>query len=297
MDLVLANQIPNRRRRHEDLERDHATSAARLRQQRLTDDPLEHERQLSPDLRLLMRRKHVDDAVNRLRRRVRVQRAERQVACLGDPKRRLGGFEVAQLADENDVRILAQRRTERFGKSMRVGMHLSLIDEAAFVLMDVLDRIFDRENVLVALVVDFVEHGGERGRLAATGWPCHKHEPARPLGQRRQHLRQRQLLEALDLFGNQPVNGAHGAALVEHVGAEPRHPANTEREVELEGFLEALLLRVGHHAVGQLLGVGRRQVGQIEPLQPPVHAHLRRRIRRQMEVRSSKVDGELEQFR
>ena len=35
-------------------------------------------------------------------------------------------------------------------------------------------------------------------------------------------------------------------------------------------LLEALLLRVGEHAVDQLLGLGRRQLGQLQALQVAV---------------------------
>ena len=55
MDLVLANQVPDARRRHHDLER-HDAAAADLRKQCLTDDAFEDERQLRADLALLVRR-------------------------------------------------------------------------------------------------------------------------------------------------------------------------------------------------------------------------------------------------
>src|SRR5919198_6072444 len=52
VNLVVANQVPDRRVRHHDLERADASGAVSLRHQRLCDDPFEHERQLRPDLRL-----------------------------------------------------------------------------------------------------------------------------------------------------------------------------------------------------------------------------------------------------
>ncbi len=175
-----------------------------------------------------------------------------------------GRLEVAQLADQDDVRVFAERGAQRFGEALRVAVHFALVHQTALVLVDVLDRILDGQDVLVALVVDLVEHRGQRRRLAAAGRPGDQHEPARPLGQRREHLRQAEILEALDLLGNQPVDGADRAALVEDVRAEPRDAADAEREVELERLLEALLLRVGHDAVGELLGLGRRQIRHLQ---------------------------------
>ena len=69
---------------------------------------------------------------------------------------------------------------------------------------------------------------------------------------------------------------ARGAALVEDVGAEAGQALQTEGEVEFEVFFEAVLLRVGHDAVGQLLGFGRRHLRQVERHQVSVHANLRR---------------------
>ena len=117
-------------------------------------------------------------------------------------------LEVAHLADEDDVGILAQRRAQRVREAVRVAVHLALVDEAALVLVDVLDRILDREDVLVPLAVDLVDHRRERRRLAAAGRTGDEHEAARPLGERREHRRQPELVEAPDLLGNQPVDGA-----------------------------------------------------------------------------------------
>ena len=110
---------------------EHDAPAADLRQQRLTDDAFEHERQLRPDLALLVRRKDVDDAVDRLRRGVGVQRAERQVARLGDAQRRFDGLQVAQLADQDDVGVFAERGAQRHREALCVAVYLALVDEAS----------------------------------------------------------------------------------------------------------------------------------------------------------------------
>ena len=97
-----------------------------------------------------------------------------------------------------------------------------------------------------------------------------------------------ELVERLDLLGDDAVDGRDGAALVEHVAAEAREAADAEREVELQRLLEALLLRVGQHAVGQRLRLGRPERRQVERLQLAVHADLRRRLRRQVQVGSAR---------
>ena len=159
-----------------------------------------------------------------------------------------------------------------------------------------LDRVLDGEDVLVPLGVDLVDHRRQRRRLAAAGRAGDEHQAARPLGQLADDRRQPELVEALDDLGNDAVDGGDRAALVEDVAAEAGDAADAEREVELERFLEALLLRVGQHAVGERLGLGRSERRQIERPQVAVHANLRRRVRREVQVGPVDVDQRFQQF-
>ena len=106
----------------------------------LAEDPLQHERELGPDLRLLVGGEDVDDAVDGLGRGVGVQGAEGEVAGLGDPQGRLDRLEVAHLADQHHVRVLAQGALEGVGEGVGIGVQLALVDDAALVLMEELDR-------------------------------------------------------------------------------------------------------------------------------------------------------------
>ena len=78
-------------------------------------------------------------------------------------------LEIAHLADEDDVRILAQRGAQRVAEAVGVAVHFALVHQAVLVLVDVLDRILDRQDVLVPLGVDLVQHRRQRRRLAAAG--------------------------------------------------------------------------------------------------------------------------------
>ena len=183
------------------------------------------------------------------------------------------------------------------GEPVRVAVHLALVDQAALVLVDVLDRILDREDVFAALGVDLVDHRGERRRLAAAGRAGHEHQAARPVGERRENRRQPELAEPLDRFGDDPIHGRNRPALVEDVAAEAREAADAEREVELQRLLEPLLLRIGEHAVGEPFRLGRPESRQVERLQLAVDADLRRRARRQVQVGPAQFDERLQQFR
>ena len=116
-------------------------------------------------------------------RAARVQRGEDQVARLGGGQRGRDRLEVAHLAEEDHVGVLAEGGAERLGEAARVGADLALVDEAAAVAVEELDRVLDREDVARAVAVDLVDHRGERRRLPRAGRAGDEHEAARPLGQ------------------------------------------------------------------------------------------------------------------
>ena len=89
-------------------------------------------------------------AVDRLRRALGVQRREDEVAGLGRGQRGRDRLEVAHLADEDHVGVLTQRGAKSLGEGRRVGADLALVDDARAVPVQELDRVLDREDVLVA---------------------------------------------------------------------------------------------------------------------------------------------------
>ena len=69
------------------------------------------------------------------------------MAGLGNLQRRFDRLEVAHLADEDDVGILAQRGAQRGAEAAGIAVDLALVHQAVLVAVDVLDRIFDGQNV------------------------------------------------------------------------------------------------------------------------------------------------------
>ncbi len=294
--LVLADEVADGRVRDEDFQTHRAPAPVGARQKRLAHNAFEDERELRAYLRLLLGGKNVDDAVDGRGRRVRVQGGEGQVARLGDAQGGLDGLQVAHLADEHHVGVLAQGRAQSLGEALGVGPDLALVDDAALVRVQELDGVFDGDDVLVALAVNLVEHRGQRRRLAGAGRAGDEDEAARSLAELRDDGRQAQLLEGFDLVGDGAEDRADRAALVEEVGAEARQPPHAEREVQLKRLLEAVLLRVGQDAVGERLGVGRAERAEaVERAELPVHSDLRRRVRGQVEVGASDLDQLLQQ--
>src|SRR5712671_4970305 len=78
-------------------------------------------------------------------------------------------FRVAHFADHDNVRSLAQGGTKGGGEIGGVGAYFHLLDDAADVLMLVLDGILDDDDVTRFAAIDDVDQGGERGGFAGAG--------------------------------------------------------------------------------------------------------------------------------
>ena len=79
------------------------------------------------------------------------------MARLRGLERDLSRLGVAKLADEDDVRVLAQHAPERLAEVLRVDADLPLVDDAALVVVEQLDRVLDGHDVLRPRLVDVVD--------------------------------------------------------------------------------------------------------------------------------------------
>jgi hypothetical protein len=103
------------------------------RDQALRDQPLDVQRQVHQQLLAALFREEVDDAVERLVGAVGVQGRQHEVAGLGELDAVLHGLAVADLADQDHVRRLAQRVLQRGVPVLGIHAHFALRDDAALV--------------------------------------------------------------------------------------------------------------------------------------------------------------------
>ena len=193
--LVFANQVADGRVAHQQLV-GRAAPAADLGDQRLREHADDRRGELRADLVLLVGRKDVDDAVDRALGAGGVQRAEHDVAGFGGAD---GGFDrgqVAQLTHQDHVGILPQGTAQRLGEAGHVDADLALVDRRLLVGVIELDRVLDRDDVVIEVLVQVVDHAGQRGALARAGRPGDQKQTAGPLNQSHAGRRQAQLLHA-----------------------------------------------------------------------------------------------------
>jgi hypothetical protein len=143
----------------------------------LADDALEGAGELHPDLLVLVGREQADDPVDGLGGVLGVEGGEDQVAGLGRGQGDRDRLQVAQLPDQDDVGVLAQDVLEGAGERLGVLADLALVDQAALVGVEELDRVLDGHDVVFALPVGQVDHAGQGGRLARAGGPVTSTNP------------------------------------------------------------------------------------------------------------------------
>jgi len=84
------------------------------------------------------------------------------MACLSGLERDGYSLEIAKLADEHDVRILAQRCTQSALERCRVHSHLTLRNDAALVDVHEFDRVFDGDDVIITRAIHQVDKSAKR---------------------------------------------------------------------------------------------------------------------------------------
>ena len=255
----------------------------RTHKELLAEDSPKRRRELQADLALPRLREHAHDTVDGVHGAVRVQRREDEVAGLGGGQRGLDRGEVTHLADQDDVRILTQDGAQAFRVGLRVGADLTLIDDALVRRVDVLDRILQRDDVLVPRVIDLVEDRRQRRRLTGTGLTGDQHDALLKRREAAHHLRQAERVERRDAVAEDTQRRRDVALLPEEIDTHTL-PRDRRRAVQLTDRLDFLVVHTGH-LPREPLTILRRQhlLTQIHDL--PVETTLRRQPRDQMDIR------------
>ena len=141
-----------------------------------------------------------------------------------------------------------------------------------------------------------IDHGGERGRFTGARWPGDQDQSTRLIAKALHHRGQPKRIESLDVPRNGAEHGADGAALIEAVSAKTRQALQAKRKVQLQVFFEAVLLRVGQHAVGQGLGIRGGERRHVQRTKFSMHANPRGAIGSDMEVAPPHLNHLLQQL-
>ncbi len=243
----------------------------------------------------LLGRQRVDDAVDRLDRARRVQRAEHEVARLRSGHGPAHGVRVAQFAHEDHVRVLAHRGPHALGEGGQVRVQLALDHLRQLAAMDELDRVLEAHDVEAAGRVQQVDHRRERRRLAGAGRARHEHHALVVVAELADHRRQVQRIERGHVGRDRTEHGPDARILAEHVDAEPVAFLGDVREVDVVALAELLLVRRCQDLGDVALELGLGEVAELDRQQLAVHAQHRRHADRQVHVRAALRGAELQE--
>ena len=191
---------------------------------------------------------------------------------------------VADLADQDHVGRLAQRVLQRHLPAQRVHADFAVRDDAAAVRMHELDRVLDRHDVTLAVLVAMADHRRQRVRLARAGRAHHDDQPALGHHHVLQHRRQLQFADRRDLGLDRAQHHPAAAHLHERVDAEAPDAGGADREVHLLAFLELGGLTVVHQGARQFGGVAGRQRHAGHRYHLAVDLERRRKLGRQEQI-------------
>ncbi len=182
-----------------------------------------------------------------------MQSSKAQMPGLGYREGRLYGLHVAELSEEDDIRVLPQYVLQCLIESLGIVADLPLVHESGLRVVQVLYRVFDGYDVLGPLGVYLVYHRGQRGRFAAARRAGDEHQAAGLLGKLFYYRRQAEFLKGLYLERDGPEDPGDRTPLYEEVAPETGQALQPEREVEFVLFLELVLLHIGQDRVADLL--------------------------------------------
>ena len=193
-----------------------------------------------------------------------MQSGEHQVAGVGGLERELDGLQVAQLAHQHHVGVLAQAGLQGAGEALGVPAHLALVHERALALVHELDGVLEGDDVAALGLVDVVDHGGQGGGLAAARGAGDEHEALGHLAEGLEHGRQRELIEGQHLGRDLAQHRPHPLVVTEHVDAEAGHAGERIGQVGvavLRELLAVALLERRAHELEHFLGAQGGGVG------------------------------------
>ena len=247
---------------------------------------------------MLLLRKQIEDAADAAGSAGGMDRAIDQMPGFRRMDRRLECFHVAQLADEDNVGILANGMLHANLEVLDVGADLTLVDQALVLGKHEFDRIFEREDVLAVVLIDVVEHRADRRALAGAGDAGQQYHPLIELAEPLDARRQEEPLEIGNLVVDAAGYHAQRPLLVEQIHAEapldiPHHAGvgKVAAAIQLQNFL----LPIVEHRQAELAHLLIAQPIGLEGLERSLHPHEGRLAHLEMEVASLQLDQRLKQ--
>ena len=118
--------------------------------------------------------------------------------------------------------------------------HLAMLHQAVLAAMHKFNRVFHRDDVIVAMQVRVIHHRRQGGRFTRAGGPRHQNEPLLQHRKFFEDWREPEVLHSQYLRRNQAKHGRDSVFLLEEIRAITRHAWNFVTEIDIGSFFEDL---------------------------------------------------------
>ena len=89
------------------------------------------------------------------------------MSCFSGSDGRLYGLKIPHLSYQYDVRVLTQGGSQGLAEGFCIRADLSLVNDTLFVPVEILDRVFNCDDVVCAVIIDMVYDRSKGCRLSA----------------------------------------------------------------------------------------------------------------------------------
>src|SRR5262245_50803823 len=172
--------------------------------------------------------------------------------------------------------------------------HFTMLHETALAAMHKLDRILDRDNVIVPVQIGVIHHRRERGRFAGAGRTSHKDQSLLEKRKLFQNGGQAEVVDGQYFRWDQAKHRRNAILLLKKIGPITSHSGHFVTEIDVGSFLENFYLTLRGNLVDHRFEIVVLQRWIIDPNQVAVNAEHWRVVRREVKIRGLLLGHELE---
>ena len=181
------------------------------------------------------------------------------MARFGKGHRVVHRIAVADFTHQDDVGRLAQGILQRRLPGIGVDTDFALRNDAALVLVNEFDRVLDRDDMTLTVLVAVIDQRRQRGGFPGSGTADKDHQTPLGHGDVLQHRRQTKLVERRDGQVDRPADNRHAPLLHQCIDAKTPDPRRRNGEIAFLGRFEFGRLTIVHDRPCQLCRMRRRQ--------------------------------------
>ena len=185
-----------------------------------------------------MRWKNVDNTVDSCGCTDGMQRGKYKVTCLGCGYGCGNRIEVTHLSDEDNIRVFTKCGTKCISITICIHTNFTLVDDRFLVLMQVLDRVLQCNDMMTVIFINFIDQRSQRCRFTTTCRSCYQDQSSLFIYQVNNGWRQPQTFRFRNFCIDQTDYESHGAFLLKYVYTESSMSRDRIREIRLSCLIK-----------------------------------------------------------